>query len=733
MNAEERFEREGNQSNVTLDSRDDDDFDDFDENALTGALDPEKRAALLAEMEQKLRRATETAGYSRFAEVRPPGQMTYHGVNGFEFACALADKGLEVPEPVTFPEWAAREFYLVPGSSGVSGPWRSYGFQTGVMLMFAHDGIRHVRVMKSARLGFTKILTALVVYHLVRKTRNVVFYQPTDSDAHEFASDEINPLFDYMPSFANALVVDHKVTGNQNNTSSRKVFFGAQLHVKGGKSAANYRRITVDTAILDEIDGFDSTVKGSQGKSEGSPIRLATVRTTDSPYAKVIAGSTPTVKGMSLVEAELEACEEVFSRFVPCPRCGFAQVLQWGGLDVDHGIKWTPGDVDSAHYVCESCADSFTWGEMLTADDSGFWASEHYRFVEEDNGHFVNRASGAAVPTPKHIGIRMSTLISPVMRWSEMVEEYVRAVRKLKLGEKTEMMAFVNTRLGEPFEEFSVETRSPEPFLDRRERYAAEVPLEVVAITAAVDVHIDRFEIEFVGWGAAEECWHLSCRVLIGDVAKSLAYEGRKPLPGQDGNVWMALKHLLYREFRHESGMPLKPTCVFIDSGYLTAEVYKFCATDPTYLLPCKGDGAAAGKPVYQLSPKRNSHGVFLVNVGSDNAMDILHSRYHIESPAAGAHHWPETEEYDLAYFAQMLAERRIKRIRNGRAVLTWVCPEHVRNEKSDLNKYNLAAIKFAQDLKGVNLHRPLSLSRAVSQNESENRWRDLGAQLNQR
>lgn len=727
---EDRFDPIGLSNTPSSDEREDD-FEDFDENDLSGGLDEARRAQLLAEVEARLASGDPEPAVNG-VPVLPLGQLTYYGVNAYEFACAQADRSLEVPEPVPFPTWAEREFYLVPGSSGVSGPWRTYGFQRGVMLMFAHDGIRHIRVMKSARLGFTKILTALVVYHLVRKTRNVVFYQPTDSDASDFASDEINPLFDYMPRFANALTVDHTISGSPQNTNSRKIFFGAQLHLKGGKSAANYRRITVDTAILDEADGFDRVVKGSQGKNEGSPIRLATVRTTDSPYAKIIAGSTPTVKGLSLIESELEACEEVFERFIPCVRCGTAQVLRWGGLDEDHGVKWTPGQPETAHYRCKSCAGTFTWSEMLKADDLGFWASEHLRLVEEGNGYFVNRVNGTRQPTPRHIGIRMTTLVSPVMRWSEMVEEYVRAVRKLKLGERDEMVAFVNTRLGEPFEEFAVETRSPEPFLDRRERYAAEVPLEVVAITASVDVHIDRFEVEFVGWGAGEECWHLTCKVLIGDVAKVIAYDGRTPLPGQDDNVWLKLKALLYREFTHESGMPLKATCVFLDAGYMTGEVYKFCAMDPTFLLPCKGDGSALGRPVYQLSPKRNHHGVFLVQVGSDNAMDILHSRYHVEAPAAGAHHWPENDaEYGLAYFSQMLAERRIKRIRNGRAVLTWVCPEHVRNEKSDLNKYNLAAIKFAQDLKGVNLHRPLSLSRAVSHNERENRWKEIGRELN--
>jgi phage terminase large subunit GpA-like protein len=76
-----------------------------------------------------------------------------------------------------------------------------------------------------------------------------------------------------------------------------KSFLGSVLHILGGKAARAYRRITVAVAMLDEADGFDQKVEKSS-----DPITLARGRLEGAPFPKLIAGSTPRVKGLSHVE-----------------------------------------------------------------------------------------------------------------------------------------------------------------------------------------------------------------------------------------------------------------------------------------------------------------------------------------------------------------------------------------------------------------------------------------------
>ncbi|CAI3960441.1 phage terminase large subunit family protein [Commensalibacter communis] len=62
------------------------------------------------------------------------------------------------------------------------------------------------------------------------------------------------------------------------------------------------------------------------------------------------------VDGYSVVGAGLEGGQRRF--YVSCRHCGEYQILEWGGKDVTHGIKWDKDEQDNAlsetaHYVCQ--------------------------------------------------------------------------------------------------------------------------------------------------------------------------------------------------------------------------------------------------------------------------------------------------------------------------------------------------------------------------------------------
>lgn len=74
------------------------------------------------------------------------------------------------------------------------------------------------------------------------------------------------------------------------------------------------------------------------------------------------------------------------------------------------------------------------------------------------------------------------------------------------------MKSFVNTVLGEPYEE---EYEAPEwtRLYERREKYPMGiVPQGALFLTAGVDVQRDRLECEIVAWGRDKESWSVDYR-----------------------------------------------------------------------------------------------------------------------------------------------------------------------------------------------------------------------------
>lgn len=635
-------------------------------------------------------------------------------------------QALRALEPMTLPKFAERHFFLPPGSAGIPGPWIAAPFQRGIMLAIGHDDAKRIVIQKPARVGYTKILSVALVYFACMRRRSTCLWQPTDSDSSEFVRDEIDPLFEYVPAFGDALLTNPNRDKDPRNTVHRKEFVGATLHFKGGKSASNYRRMTLDVALLDEYDGFDSIIRGSDGKAEGSAAGLAEVRVTDSPYGRMVLGSTPTVKGASPIEAEIDACECVLERYIKCPRCAHPQRLEWGDARASYGMKWSHGDPKSAHYICSSCKGAMEWGDINLIDSSGYWASDTLRFDDSEDGQFFNIETGEPVPFPETIGFKFSTLISPFYSWPQLVKSYLEAHEQIEReGEKTKMMVFYNTRLGLTWAEGDTTKRDPIELMERAEPYGPELPLGVVCITAGIDVQIDRFEIEFRGWGAGEESWGLQYVKLVGDTSQVPG----KETDGVVSTVYEQLERLLRRTFTHPvyGEMPVSVAC--IDSGYQTSNIYEFCSRNPKTWIAVKGAGGSKGKEIVEFSGKAMDKGVYLAIIGSDNAMDVIHTRLGIREPGPGCYHWPkDSPGFSEMYFHQLLAEERVKVMRGGRPYMTWVCPKNARNEPADTAKYNLAAVKLAQIAKGVVLHKAPEASSALSGDVAPNYAERLAA-----
>lgn len=101
--------------------------------------------------------------------------------------------------PMTVVEWADKHFYLSSESSYQEGRWTTAPFQVAILNAMGNDLIREVNFVKSARLGYTKMLMAFIGYLVQHKKRNVLMYCPTEGDAEGVMKRHIEGMIRDVP------------------------------------------------------------------------------------------------------------------------------------------------------------------------------------------------------------------------------------------------------------------------------------------------------------------------------------------------------------------------------------------------------------------------------------------------------------------------------------------------------------------------------------------------------
>lgn len=598
-----------------------------------------------------------------------------------------AAKGMAMfrrPRPMRLSEWADQFFYLSEESSydWSVGRWKTRSFQRGLMNVISNDDVQEVWIKKSARVGYTKCVMAAQQYFAVHKMRNVAIWQPTDEDRDEFCKTEIEPAIRDVPAIREIFPAFDKKS--KHNTLALKQFLGCSLHLRGGKAAKNYRRLSVDVAILDELDGFDDNIE-----REAPPAQLAQRRVQAASFPKFIAGSTPHLKATSMIEKGEAACEVRLRWHVRCPHCDHEQHIRWGGKDTEYGIKWDKTeqgfDHESVGYQCEGCGDRFDHNAYLEQAKTGRWMTEDQKVWVDDHGVFRDEADRIIDP-PLSVGFHIWTGIAEFVPWTSIVREWLSVQ-----GRPDKLQGFVNLTLGEAWETDETEELDSENMhRARREYYSDEVPDGATVITAGIDVQDDRFEIQYDGWGPGEEQWSLAYDVIHGDPSRQV--------------VWDQLAKAVRRQFRKGSGELYEPLICTIDhGGHFGDEVIAFSKRmGVLFVIPCKGM-SVYGKPIVNFPRTKNDKGVYLVSVGTDTAKDLLWQRLKITDPGPGYWHWPVSEDFDETYFNQLGAEKRIRKYSRGKELFVWDAGGR-RNEAWDCSVLSLVAVRIAQQKFGLDL-----------------------------
>ena len=146
------------------------------------------------------------------------------------------------PKKLTLSEWADEYAYLSAESSAEGGRWRTLPYQKGIMDAITNPDIEQVTVMKSARVGYSKILNHIIAYHIHQDPCSIMVVQPTIQDATGYSKEEVAPML-RDTNCLQGLVSDAKAK-DSTNTLLQKQYPGGTLSLVGANSATGFRRVS---------------------------------------------------------------------------------------------------------------------------------------------------------------------------------------------------------------------------------------------------------------------------------------------------------------------------------------------------------------------------------------------------------------------------------------------------------------------------------------------------------
>ena len=434
------------------------------------------------------------------------------------------------PEKLSLSDWADKYAYLSAESSSEAGRWRTLPYQKAIMDAVTDPDIEQIVVMKSARVGYSKILNHVIGYHIHMDACNMMIVQPTIEDAAGYSKEEIACMIRDTKCLQ-GLISDPKAKDGQ-NTILQKNFPGGTLSLVGANSPRGFRRVSRRIVLFDEVDGYPVGGAGT----EGDQIKLGIRRTEYYWNRKIVAGSTPTIKDFSRIEKMfLQTNQKRY--YCPCPKCGHMQYLRWSQF------TWMDNDPDTVKYKCESCSELIDHSKKRWMVERGEWRST------------------APSSNPRHIGFHIwaAYSYSPNATWANLVEEFLASK-----DDPEQLKTFINTILGETWDDSYQAKVNADGLMERAadSQYSqAAPPDEALIAVAGIDTQDDRLSMSIFGFGKNFEMFLIDRKVIYGSPARK--------------DVWKQLDEALLNVYKTESGHELKILSAALDTGgHYTQECY---------------------------------------------------------------------------------------------------------------------------------------------------------------
>ena len=534
-----------------------------------------------------------------------------------------------------------------------------------------------VASMKSAQIAWTDgVLNNYIGRRIDIDPCPMIIMFAKDKAAKEYNDEKFTPMVEATPRLAAKIPVTKK--RDKDNRSEFKQFPGGFLKFVGSNSPSSVKSTPAPVVCIEEPDDCNDNVR-----DQGDTITLLEERTKTFARRKVVFGGTPTIEGVSRIEAAYKLSDQR-KFFVPCHLCDEDHVLEWANVRWDddpeqqHEVfgKAKPA---TAYYVCPHCGG--VWND-----------TEKNRNVRLGQWRATASFHGVA-------GFYINELYSPFpgSMLAKLAEKYLTAKHALDQGDDTKMRAFVNNTEGLPY---AYKTDMPDiaALKERAEDYAEfTAPAGGLILTAGVDVQHDRIAVVIRAWGRGEESWLVYWGEIYGQVV----------VPGQ--GAWVDLDALLSRRFQSAYGASLIIRAVTIDSsdGQTADAVYSFVRSRQARgFMAGKGGSIGDAREIFSVpkpsvdadkKQKAYKYGLRPFIVGTERAKDLLLAhdagagRIRLTGNGPGRVHWYKSVRPD--YYEQITSEVKAphRSIRNRKV---WQKKSGVRNEALDCEVYALHAAR---------------------------------------
>lgn len=576
------------------------------------------------------------------------------------------------PADLTVSEWAAEHRVLSRESSAEAGPWRNERtpYMVEPMNAFSDPRVREISVVAMSQVGKSEMELNIIGYIIDQDPGSVLYIQPNLDDAKKFSRLRIAPMIRDCDTLRTK--VSEVRSRDAGNTVLQKTFPGGMLTMVGSQSPSALASTPARYVLGDEVDRW-----ALSAGSEGDPWALAAARTTTFYNAKMVAVSTPTIKGYSRIEKLfLDGTQERWCS--QCPSCG-----EWHNITFDD-IKFdfdTTGSgrrksytLHSVHWCCPACGCLHTEAEMRA--QPARWIAENPGAIERGRRSFwVNAFS------------------SPWRSWDKIVLKFLEVK-----NDPEELKVFYNTVLGELWEDRG-DLEDEDTMLARREDYGTaedgtpvELPDGVLVLTCGVDTQDDRLEYEVVGHGHYGETWGIKKGIIMGD-------------PNYD-DPWERLDEVVSHVYKFQNGRGLTVSMTCVDSGgHKTQSVYmQTRARLQRRIFAIKGqggDGIPYTKPPSKVKIVVGGKTVgqtWLYSIGVDAGKAAIMAALKVQEAGPKYCHFPRDNDrgYDLNFFNGLLSEKLVMKTERGRTRWAWEkLKGHERNEALDCRNYALAAFRI--------------------------------------
>ena len=555
---------------------------------------------------------------------------------------------------------------LSPENSAEAGKWKTSRtpYLKDIMDAFTDDRVKKIYLVASSQVGKTEMENCIIGYIIDQDPGTIVFAHPKIDQARNFSKRRIDPMIRDTPPLRKKV----KENKNAKSTLQLKTFPGGALILVGTQSAKDLAETPARYVIGDEVDRWPRDVDG-----EGDPWGLLEARTTTFYNSKMVAVSTPTVKGDSAIESLFNLGTQEYW-CAECPACGEYNYIEFKNIHFKHETRkignrkqFTVTDVS---YVCPECGCISTEAEMRKTPHK--WIAKNPEAIENGvRSYWLNGFS------------------SPWASWESIILQFLEAD-----GDPSKLQTVFNTKFGQLWEDRG-DLVTDDEIYSRREDYGAELPDGVLCLTCGVDTQGNRLEYEVVGHGYFGEKWGIEKGSIMGN-------PGTPDSPGYQ-SVWTRLDGIIDKRWSFKNGQQLKISVTFVDSGgNHTQDVTEACAVRTNKrVFAIKGRGGE-GVPFIPKAPtptviKQGGRAIgktWLYILGVDEGKQNIMDSLKVQEPGARYYHFPIDPErgYNRDFFNGLLSERL--HFKNGRWL--WeVLPGHERNEPLDCRNYARAAYRY--------------------------------------